>query len=828
MLKHLRQSTDSLCQKYLLELLHAKPSLRRLQSVKARASTRRNKRLPHSTPVFIIPVESQPLPQVEANKREQWEEVEDEDEYEEILDSNILDVDIDHVNDLLDRYLEEEELQDDEDAIESDNAHTLLTNPPAPLLSRVPVNSNHPTDEGDEEMTAEELEKLEEELASRILERPLLDNGHGLKPVRVLRYSEKHHNSRVGSVIDQKDTSDQAYATSLHADANSESFNPWAPFNSQVDWEVAQWAKGSGITTTALTSLLSIKEVPEKLGLSYKNIRELNHIIDTKLPQRPKFHRREVLVNGENIVFYARDMLECIQHLWRAPDLSDDLLVEPERHYCDEKAKKQIFHEMNTGHWWWKKQTEIEKATGNRQATIVPVILSSDKTLLTSFRNKTAYPLYLTLGNIPKHARRKPSRQCQVLLAYLPTSKLEHIHNKASRRRAVANLFHACVHNVIKPLEDLGRSGTVLVSGNGAARHGYPILAAFVGDYLEQILVTLVRYGKCPVCPAHRNEIGDEGSAQDPRDIEPIRAALSTVDKGPKAFGKACSEAGIKAVQGPFWNHLPFSNIYASITPDILHQLYQGVIRHLLTWLTAVLGAEEINRRCAALPPNHHIRIFEKGITGLSRVTGAEHDQMCRFLIGLVLDVRLPSRESSTKLIKCVRALLDFLYLAKYPVHSTDTLNAMSSALADFRQNRDVFIELKIRKHYHIPKLHFLDHYFFFLCQFGTLDNFNTEYTERLHINMAKDAFRATNMKDEYPQMTVWLDRYDFTPVTQTCSDLNYSGGVRCSQVDPRFAGLHSSASKPFSPLISDYFSLASNSHPFSTACTVSSNQVCQ
>ncbi len=36
-------------------------------------------------------------------------------------------------------------------------------------------------------------------------------------------------------------------------------------------------------------------------------------------------------------------------------------------------------------------------------------------------------------------------------------------------------------------------------------------------------------------------------------------------------------------------------------------------------------------------------------------------------------------------------------------------------------------------------------------------DNFNTEYTERLHINLAKDAFHMTNTKDKYPQMTAWL-----------------------------------------------------------------------
>ncbi|KIJ12606.1 hypothetical protein PAXINDRAFT_14528 [Paxillus involutus ATCC 200175] len=45
--------------------------------------------------------------------------------------------------------------------------------------------------------------------------------------------------------------------------------------------------------------------------------------------------------------------------------------------------------------------------------------------------------------------------------------------------------------------------------------------------------------------------------------------------------------------------------------------------------------------------------------------------------------------------------------------------------------------------------------------QFGATDNYNTEYTERLHIDLAKDAYRATNHKDEYSQMTAWLERQE-------------------------------------------------------------------
>ena len=41
----------------------------------------------------------------------------------------------------------------------------------------------------------------------------------------------------------------------------------------------------------------------------------------------------------------------------------------------------------------------------------------------------------------------------------------------------------------------------------------------------------------------------------------------------------------------------------------------------------------------------------------------------------------------------------------------------------------------------------------------GTTDNYNTEATERLHIDLAKDAYRATNKKEYYEQMLLWLER---------------------------------------------------------------------
>ncbi|KAJ6622168.1 hypothetical protein B0H10DRAFT_2342958 [Mycena sp. CBHHK59/15] len=380
-----------------------------------------------------------------------------------------------------------------------------------------------------------------------------------------------------------------------------------------------------------------------------------------------------------------------------------------------------LYHDMHTGKWWWATQRELEKK--RKGATIIPVIISSNKTLLTLFHNHTAYPVYLTIA--------------QILLAYLPTSKLEHITNKSSRRRVLANLFHACMSKIMEPLKTAGVDGMTVVSGDGVARRGHPILAAYVGDYPEQVLMTCVKNMDCPECPETAKGLGVspvEGEPELFHDLGAVLDVLAAFDDDPAEFVKKCQATGIKP-------------------------LYQGVMKHLKAWIIEALGATEIDARCRHLPPNHNIRIFMNGISHISRGTGQEHGQMCRFLLSIVIDIPLPDNLSNVRLIRSIRALLDFLYLAQYPIHSDETLAQLDDALNRFHDNKDIFVDLGIRTNFNLPKLHFLRHYKLLITRFGTTDNFNTEYTERLHIDLAKDAYHATNHKDEYPQMTQWLER---------------------------------------------------------------------
>ena len=90
--------------------------------------------------------------------------------------------------------------------------------------------------------------------------------------------------------------------------------------------------------------------------------------------------------------------------------------------------------------------------------------------------------------------------------------------NKTARRRAQANLFHTCIHLLVAPINSIGETGIEMMSSDWIWRRCHPIFAAFVGDYLEQTLVTCVYSGCCPKCHAPKEQLGDYNQFS-PRDF---------------------------------------------------------------------------------------------------------------------------------------------------------------------------------------------------------------------------------------------------------------------------------------------------------------------
>lgn len=288
-------------------------------------------------------------------------------------------------------------------------------------------------------------------------------------------------------------------------------------------------------------------------------------------------------------------------------------------------------------------------------ATVAPVIIASDETQLSTFRgDQSAYPVYLSIGNIEKDIRRKPSQRATLLIGYLPTSPLLSFAHDQDRREAGWALFHYCIGRILEPLIEAGKSGVDMICADGFIWPVYPILAAYVADYSDQCKVTCVKQGWCPKCRAHHDSLGvwQQSIWRDPK------KTILVLERRQKGMGLADFEKhGLRPVFKPFWANLPHANIFSSITPDLLHQLHKGVFKdHLIQWCMAIAGDDEIDQRFKCQVPHAGLRYFRKGISKIKQWTGTEYKDIER-LFGCIIP-----GAAQVKVVTAAHAILDFIY----------------------------------------------------------------------------------------------------------------------------------------------------------------------
>ncbi|KAG8743109.1 hypothetical protein FRC11_014025, partial [Ceratobasidium sp. 423] len=518
------------------------------------------------------------------------------------------------------------------------------------------------------------------------------------------------------------------------------------------------------ISQTARDKLIKLPIIAERCGLSFTSNYALNRLLD-KLPTiGPRWRRIERKIEGsvigmdgkkltELVEIWMRDILEVVRELLGNIAYGKQLVFVPQKVYLNGVGGERKFDEMWTGDWWNEIQKKLPPG-----ATVIPIIISSDATQLTNFSGgKSAWPVYISIGNIPKGIRAQVSNYSTLLLAYLPVAKFD-CFTKKERGNEKAKLFHESMQTILEPLVKAGNEGVEMECGDGFVRRCFPILAAYIADNPEQTLIAGCRRNRCYRCTVARDKRGEfPPDPPPPRNPRYTADALEAQKHGHTSV--LFEDEGLKPYGKPFWAELPHTDIFTCLTPDILHQLHKGVFKeHLMNWCIEIVtksfgSAGPIDNRYKLMPRHSELRHFLSGVTALKQSTANEHRQMQKVFIG-VMHGLVPDR-----VLKAVIAVIDFIYYARLPVHTDTTLQLLDDALARFHEFKDVFVTWQIRTDFNINKLHSMIHYSESIRQLGAADGYNTETPERLHIEFAKRAYQATNRREFFKQMTVYLDR---------------------------------------------------------------------
>ena len=124
--------------------------------------------------------------------------------------------------------------------------------------------------------------------------------------------------------------------------------------------------------------------------------------------------------------------------------------------------------------------------------------------------DKKAWPMYITIGNLPSTKRNKPGSMAVLLLALLPVPpKLPQSSSANNVQREVnADTLQGVFDLIFTLLQGTALEGVLIDCADGRVRNCFPILAAWIADHMENVALHGVKSNACPRCEISPDMLG--------------------------------------------------------------------------------------------------------------------------------------------------------------------------------------------------------------------------------------------------------------------------------------------------------------------------------
>ena len=346
-------------------------------------------------------------------------------------------------------------------------------------------------------------------------------------------------------------------------------------------------------------------------------------------------------------------------------------------------------------------------------ALVRPIIGISDQTHLSNFSgDKKAWPVYITIGNINSKTRNSPTTMAILLLALLPVPPKFTQQSAAAddrQHQINADSLQGVFRLIFDPLQDVVDEGSLMDCGDGKVRRCFPVLAAWIADHVEHVGLNGLKSHGCPKCEVQLEDL--ETSPREvrrtaPRDYESYaKHALEYRRSKDRTSLESLQSAGIKIERNVFIG-LSRVNVGELHKPDLLHNIYLGLFKHLMLWVEAFLKKHRREQAFddvwKSLPPYPGFFVPKKAYREITQWQGKEMRNLGRCVSGVLASaLRDPDpaqQQPFKRALACVNSLVDFTLIAQYRSHTVETLNYMDGYLDEFHRTKDVFLEFRVSK----------------------------------------------------------------------------------------------------------------------------------
>ncbi|SAL96511.1 hypothetical protein, partial, partial [Absidia glauca] len=357
----------------------------------------------------------------------------------------------------------------------------------------------------------------------------------------------------------------------------------------------------------------------------------------------PQQHAEKFEASTQPLVFIHRNIHRLAEQIFSAPNLAHDMILSSA---SAKRYDEAVFDDLYTGGWW----ANVERGTAD-DVVVVPLMVSSDATLVSNNGKNKAWPIYLTLGNVPKDKRyKKDYRACKVL-GFFPVITMTTKTKYPWMSLCKAAIFHHCLNLLMAPFSNKSNSIKKFAGPYGRIYNCLPVLATYSADLPEQNLLAATKsflcgYG-CPRCLIKTKDM-KKGCGM-------VAAARNNDNMARYA---PLNKYGSFDLANAFWQ--TSFDIYDSLVVDDLHQL-GGVYRHLLRFTEELIQQQRgktaiVEQRCRSLPYYTGMKNFKTGflLSSLTNPSFGELRKHMQLVLCLVYDL-IP-----LQCALCLRAFIDF------------------------------------------------------------------------------------------------------------------------------------------------------------------------
>ncbi|KIJ58540.1 hypothetical protein HYDPIDRAFT_184182 [Hydnomerulius pinastri MD-312] len=535
---------------------------------------------------------------------------------------------------------------------------------------------------------------------------------------------------------------------------------PWQPFRSRLDFEIAELALHAALSKDETNQLISLvhRAVSGHETFSLTNHKEVSETWSRTSHRFTPFERTVISVpyrkEEHQFDVHFRPLWNWAIDLLRDPRIGPHAVFDAERLYKYNGSKfVRFFDEPWTADAFWNAQSKLPE--GGKPLAF---ILYSDKTKLSTFGTAKAYPVVARLANLPVHIRNSNGLGGGRVVGWLPivkeTQKDKHKPGFVNFKNVV---WHKAFYVLLESIIEYAKTGYWFEGADKVLQLLFPIILILSGDYEEQCVMALIRGLKskfpCPVCLVQKDQLAQFGTYVS-RHTSQSQIVVSTAraERTVEAKEARLKEYSLRDVDNVFWR-TPRSDVHGALSWDRLHA-HGGLWRDHL-WKEFGLIVSDMGRKALAtvddnfdaFPRWRNLAHFSQ-VMGISYTDGSKHEDISKLLLFAAHPI-FNQREHPVgyQLLKCIRAFVDLDSYTALEVHTEETLAAGRAALKAFAE---------LMTNWNFPKMHTNSHVFDDIVLKGVTRNYNTKPNESMHRPLKSYVMALNCCFDQILQIDHW------------------------------------------------------------------------